>query len=67
MSFQADDVYPVLGGTGTLQVSVNGTHTKTITVSGVPRLYTLVHGAYQMGTLTLTASPGIQAYDFTFG
>jgi cytochrome c biogenesis protein CcdA/thiol-disulfide isomerase/thioredoxin len=67
LSFQADDVYLVLGGTGTLQVSVNGKHTKTVTVSGIPRLYTLVHGTYQTGTLTLAASPGIQAYDFTFG
>jgi cytochrome c biogenesis protein CcdA/thiol-disulfide isomerase/thioredoxin len=67
LSFSADDVYLVLGGTGTLQVSVNGKHTKTVTVSGIPRLYTLVHGAYQTATLTLAASPGIQAYDFTFG
>jgi cytochrome c biogenesis protein CcdA/thiol-disulfide isomerase/thioredoxin len=67
LSFQADDVYLVLGGTGTLQVSVNGTHTRTVTVSGYPRLYTLVHGAYRAATLTLAASPGIQAYDFTFG
>jgi cytochrome c biogenesis protein CcdA/thiol-disulfide isomerase/thioredoxin len=67
LSFMADDVYLVLGGTGTLNVSVNGSHTKTISVSGIPRLYTLVHGPYQTSTLTLTASPGVQAYDFTFG
>jgi cytochrome c biogenesis protein CcdA/thiol-disulfide isomerase/thioredoxin len=67
LSFQADDVYLVLGGSGTLKTEVNGSHTKTITVSGTPRLYTLVHGAYQTSTLTLTASPGVQAYDFTFG
>jgi cytochrome c biogenesis protein CcdA/thiol-disulfide isomerase/thioredoxin len=67
LSFQADDVYLVLGGTGTLQVSVNGRHTKTVTVSGIPRLYTLVQGTYQSSTLTLDASPGIEAYDFTFG
>ena len=42
LGFQADDVYLVLGGRGTLAVSVNGVHTKTITVSGIPRLYTLV-------------------------
>jgi thiol-disulfide isomerase/thioredoxin len=67
LSFSADDVYLVLGGSGTLDVSVNGRHTKTVTVSGIPRLYTLVSGAYQTSTLTLAASPGIQAYDFTFG
>ena len=67
LAFMADDVYLVLGGSGTLQVSVNGHHTRTVTVSGTPRLYTLVHGSYQSSTLTVTASPGVQAYDFTFG
>ncbi|HEY7947783.1 MAG TPA: hypothetical protein VID75_08905, partial [Acidimicrobiales bacterium] len=67
VAFEADDVYLVLGGTGTLDVSLNGKHTKTITVSGLPRLYTLQRGPYQASTLTLSASPGIQAYDFTFG
>ena len=67
VAFAADDVYLVLGGSGTLDVSVNATHTKTITVSGLPRLYTLQKGPYQTSTLTLSASPGIQAYDFTFG
>jgi hypothetical protein len=67
LSFQADDVYLVLGGKGTLDLAVNGKHTRTVTVSGVPRLYTLVQGPYQTATLTLRASPGIQAYDFTFG
>ena len=45
LAFMADDVYLVLGGSGTLEVSVNGRHTKTITVGGIPRLYTLVHGS----------------------
>ncbi|HXQ75298.1 MAG TPA: cytochrome c biogenesis protein DipZ [Acidimicrobiales bacterium] len=67
LSFMADDVYLVLGGSGTLDVSVNGRHTETITVGGTPRLYTLVHGPYQTATVTLGASPGVQAYDFTFG
>ena len=67
LAFMADDVYLVLGGAGTLEVSVNGRPTKTITVGGTPRLYTLVHGAYETATLTVRASPGIEAYDFTFG
>jgi cytochrome c biogenesis protein CcdA/thiol-disulfide isomerase/thioredoxin len=68
LHFQAQDVYLVLGGTGTLDVSVDGVPTHTVTVSGVPRLYQLVGpGPYRRGTLTLAASPGIQAYDFTFG
>ncbi|HVC68747.1 MAG TPA: cytochrome c biogenesis protein DipZ [Acidimicrobiales bacterium] len=67
LSFQADDVYLVLGGSGTLDVTVGDSRTKTITVSGTPRLYTLVKGGYQDATVTLSASPGIEAYDFTFG
>jgi cytochrome c biogenesis protein CcdA/thiol-disulfide isomerase/thioredoxin len=68
LGFQADDVYLVLGGTGTLDVSINGMHTRTIDVSGVPKLYTLFHaGSLTDATLLFKASPGIQAYDFTFG
>lgn len=68
LAFQADDVYLVLGGAGTLGVSIDGRPTATIDVSGIPRLYTLVRGtSLQTATLTLDASPGIEAYDFTFG
>jgi cytochrome c biogenesis protein CcdA/thiol-disulfide isomerase/thioredoxin len=68
LGFLAQDVYLVLGGTGTLDVSVNGHHTKTIDISGIPRLYTLYQaGSATSGKLLLRASPGVQAYDFTFG
>jgi Thioredoxin like C-terminal domain len=68
LGFLAQDVYLVLGGTGTLDVSVNGHHTQTIDVGGIPRLYTLYQaGSATSGTLLLHASPGVQAYDFTFG
>ncbi len=68
LHFQADEVYLVLGGSGTIQVSVNGRPTRTVAVSGEPKLYQLVGpGSYQDATLTLVVSPGIQAYDFTFG
>ncbi len=68
LSFQADDVYLVLGGKGTVEVSVDGRRTETIAVSGIPNLYTLVHSPrYEDATLVLTVSPGVQAYDFTFG
>jgi cytochrome c biogenesis protein CcdA/thiol-disulfide isomerase/thioredoxin len=68
LGFLAQEVYLVLGGTGTLDVSVNGQHTQTIDVTGVPRLYTLYQaGSSTSGTLLLHASPGVQAYDFTFG
>jgi cytochrome c biogenesis protein CcdA/thiol-disulfide isomerase/thioredoxin len=68
LNFQANDVYLVLGGTGTVGVAINGKTTQTITVSGVPKLYTLASGRNDVrATLTLTAGQGVQAYDFTFG
>ncbi|HEX5497531.1 MAG TPA: cytochrome c biogenesis protein DipZ [Mycobacteriales bacterium] len=68
LSFQARDVYLVLGGTGTVTVRVNGTTTSVLHVTGVPRLYTLAHTATaRRGLLTLDVTPGVAAYDFTFG
>jgi cytochrome c biogenesis protein CcdA/thiol-disulfide isomerase/thioredoxin len=68
LAFLARKVYLVIGGHGTLAVSLNGTHIQTIHVAGVPRLYTLYDaGRETSGKLQLRASPGIQAYDFTFG
>jgi cytochrome c biogenesis protein CcdA/thiol-disulfide isomerase/thioredoxin len=68
LSFLAKDVYLVIGGSGTIQESLNGRPYKTINVSGVPGLYTLYQAsATSTGTLLLTVSPGVQAYDFTFG
>jgi cytochrome c biogenesis protein CcdA/thiol-disulfide isomerase/thioredoxin len=68
LNFLAKDVYLVLGGRGTLDVSVDGRPTQAINVAGVPKLYTLFQaGSSTTGTLLLRASPGVQAYDFTFG
>ena len=68
LQFTADDVYLVLSGRGTVGVSYNGRHLTTLSVGGIPKLYTLLPGTtLQTGVLTLTASPGIEAYDFTFG
>src|SRR5580658_6873264 len=68
LGFLAQDVYLVLGGSGTINVSIDGHHTQTIDVNGVPRLYTLYRAASaNTATLQLQASPGVQAYDFTFG
>ena len=68
LGFLAQDVYLVLGGKGTLDVSINGHHTQTIAVSGTPRLYTLYQaGSATSAKLQLRASPGVEAYDFTFG
>ena len=39
-----------------------------MTVSGEPRLYQLFgSGTEQQAVLSLSFSPGLQAYDFTFG
>jgi hypothetical protein len=68
LNYQANDAYLVLGGTGTVTVDINGKQTQTIQVAGVPKLYTLASGQNDVReTLTLTAGPGVQAYDFTFG
>jgi len=68
LSFLAKDVYLVLGGSGTLTVNFDGQRTKTIEIGGVPRLYALYQTrSTTSGTLLLRASPGVEAYDFTFG
>jgi cytochrome c biogenesis protein CcdA/thiol-disulfide isomerase/thioredoxin len=68
LGFLAQDVYLVLGGSGTINVSFDGHHTQTIAVGGIPRLYTLYQaGSTSTGTLLLQFSPGVEAYDFTFG
>jgi cytochrome c biogenesis protein CcdA/thiol-disulfide isomerase/thioredoxin len=68
LNFQAQDVYLVLGGRGTVRVAVNGSNTPTLHVSGVPDLYTVLAGSQlRSGLLTLRFSPGVQAFDFTFG
>jgi cytochrome c biogenesis protein CcdA/thiol-disulfide isomerase/thioredoxin len=68
LQFTADDVYLVMSGRGTVGVAYNGRHLTTLSVGGVPKLYTLLSGSVlQTGELTLTVSSGVQAYDFTFG
>jgi thiol-disulfide isomerase/thioredoxin len=68
LGFVARDVYLVIGGSGTLQISLAGSPTQTVQVGGTPRLYTLFQSTSKVsGILVLHASPGIEAYDFTFG
>ena len=68
LRYQARDVYLVLGGSGTIKVSVDGVQTRASVVGGGPRLYQLVGSdSYQQRLLSLAVSPGVQAYDFTFG
>jgi hypothetical protein len=68
LNFQANKVYLVLGGTGTVRESLNGEFVTRIRVSGFPRLYTLLaQKSDAPGELNLQFTSGIQAYDFTFG
>jgi cytochrome c biogenesis protein CcdA/thiol-disulfide isomerase/thioredoxin len=68
LNFQANKIYLVLGGTGTVREFLNGKFVKSIRVSAFPRLYTLlVQKSDAAGVLNLQFTPGIQAYDFTFG
>lgn len=58
----------MLGGSGTVDESINGRHIATIKVRGVPGLYPLYQASTTgTGTLLLRVSPGVQAYNFTFG
>jgi cytochrome c biogenesis protein CcdA/thiol-disulfide isomerase/thioredoxin len=67
-NFTAEDVYLVTGGHGTIRVSLDNGPSRVVHVSGIPRLYVLVHGSVvRTATLHLAMSPGVQAYDFTFG
>jgi hypothetical protein len=68
LQFTANDVYLVMSGQGTVGVSLNGQHLTTLHVGGVPKLYTLFSSSSATsGVLTLSVSPGVEAYDFTFG
>jgi cytochrome c biogenesis protein CcdA/thiol-disulfide isomerase/thioredoxin len=68
LRYQAAKVYLVLGGTGAVQVRVDGKPTKTVHVGDEPTLYTLVDEATsRQALLDLRFTPGVQAYAFTFG
>jgi hypothetical protein len=67
INYLAKAVYLVIGGEGQVTVTVDG-RSHTVPVSGVPRLYTLNQTSKsERHLMTLSATPGIQVYDFTFG
>jgi hypothetical protein len=68
LRFQANDVYLVLGGSGRVDVLVDGRPSGSVSVAGTPRLYTI--GRFPTlthGLLELRFSRGVEAYAFTFG
>jgi thiol-disulfide isomerase/thioredoxin len=68
LRFHARQVNLVLGGSGPLQVFLDGKLRRTVQVSGEPRLYTLLDlPQLQNGLLELRFAPGLEGYAFTFG
>ena len=67
LHFQAEDVYLVAGGRGTVEELIDGKPTGTLHVDG-SRLYT-VRSSHTLtqALLELRFSPGVEAYSFTFG
>ena len=65
--YHASEVYLDVGGTGTLRVTDGGT-TRIIHISGAPDIATVAsHASATSGTVTVTLSPGLTAYSYTFG
>ncbi len=68
LNYTASEVRMVLGGEGTVTVTVNGKST-TFSVSGTPTSYPIIPkgSALGTGTLEVGVSAGVEAYSFTFG
>jgi cytochrome c biogenesis protein CcdA/thiol-disulfide isomerase/thioredoxin len=67
LAYTASKVYLDVGGTGTITSTVGGKST-TQKVSGAPNIYTVASAASPTsGTVTITLSPGLSVYSFTFG
>jgi cytochrome c biogenesis protein CcdA/thiol-disulfide isomerase/thioredoxin len=68
LRFRASKVFLVLSGHGSVTPTLDGKTQSRISVSGTPRLYTLVSGSYRPDSLlSLRFSAGLSAYAFTFG
>jgi cytochrome c biogenesis protein CcdA/thiol-disulfide isomerase/thioredoxin len=64
----AKDVYLVMAGSGKVSVSINGKPTRSFSVGGIPKLYTLANSADTFtGDMVVTFTAGVEAYDLTFG
>ena len=68
INFNASKVYHVLSGHGTVTVSIPGEPDRVIQVDGTPNAYQLVDNpTAERKTMTLTYTPGISAFTFSFG
>jgi thiol-disulfide isomerase/thioredoxin len=68
LHFHASKVYLVMGGRGTVRVSIDGRRGRTVPVRGISRLYTIVDAPHLLDAqLRLGVSPGVSVYSFTFG
>ena len=57
-----------MGGKGSVRVLVDGKPVRTVRVSGLSRLYTLLESPRsRQGIFELRFTPGISGYAFTFG
>ncbi|UOZ06067.1 cytochrome c biogenesis protein DipZ [Amycolatopsis sp. WQ 127309] len=67
LGYTARSTNLVLAGEGTVTIANGDGPSRTIKVSGTPNLYRLTQTPdLHTGQLTLTLSPGLQAYSFTF-
>jgi thiol-disulfide isomerase/thioredoxin len=68
LNANARDIYLVLAGTGTVSGTFGGVAIPAQHVGGVPTVYHLVGSTTaRRGLLALSLTPGVKAYDFTFG
>jgi cytochrome c biogenesis protein CcdA/thiol-disulfide isomerase/thioredoxin len=69
LHFYAADAHLVLGGTGTVTVTLasNPSAKQVIAIDGISDLYQLYSGAARDDVMTIDVSQGVQAYAFTFG
>ncbi len=64
--YDASDLYLDMSGTGTVTAESGG-QSSTVSVSGVPNIYTLARGKPREHVVRLHVTPGLDLYSFTFG
>ncbi|NYI41903.1 cytochrome c biogenesis protein DipZ [Demequina lutea] len=69
LHFYAADAHLVLGGTGTVTVTLasDPSFKHVIAINGISDLYELYSGEAREDIMTIDVSPGVEAYTFTFG